>query len=355
MTLDWPAAFERTALPERESTYRFEVGRGQTIDELQREMRRLGVDDWRLSTALDHQSQNPNRPYANQPAPDDPGAVLRWTMDGDQFAVACDHYDAVRDNLRAIRLYVEEKRKMEQRPVTTGASEFANARLPSGDDPEPAGPPAHEVLGVVPDAPDSVVEAAARERIKEAHPDQGGTAADLKRVREARDELLDGRAARSDGGARFCEACHAAIDPGREVVVDADAYHEGCAPDEAVENHDLAKFATDGGEVVVPWNEGGVYHRTTDCGGIMETGAKSVPVDEAEEAGLRPCEKCFDVSERGRSMRTDGGTQVSLARIDDLAQEAITHSRRGDGERARELLRDLRQHVHQGVGRAPRE
>lgn len=35
------------------------------------------------------------------------------------------------------------------------------------------------------------MKAAAQQRIKEAHPDHGGSAAELKRVREARDELLE--------------------------------------------------------------------------------------------------------------------------------------------------------------------
>jgi len=77
MSLDWPPAFERTEPRERADTSRFDVGRSQTIDELEREMDRLGVDEWRLETALDHQSRGRNRPYANQPEPDDPAAVLR--------------------------------------------------------------------------------------------------------------------------------------------------------------------------------------------------------------------------------------------------------------------------------------
>jgi len=111
-------------------------------------------------------------------------------MDGEQFAVACDHYATVRDNLRTVRLYVEEKRKMEARPGTTGASEFAHARLPSGE-PEPAGPPPHEVRGVAPDAPASVVQAAARRLKAERHPDSGGSTEEFQRVVEAEEAMLD--------------------------------------------------------------------------------------------------------------------------------------------------------------------
>lgn len=49
----------------------------------------------------------------------------------------------------------------------------------------------HAVLDVTPDASDAVVKAAAREKIKEAHPDQGGSQLQFRRVKQARDRLLD--------------------------------------------------------------------------------------------------------------------------------------------------------------------
>jgi hypothetical protein len=52
--------------------------------------------------------------------------------DGEQFAVACDRYDDVRDNIRTIGLYVEGKRKMSNRPVNTGQDEFATPNPANG-------------------------------------------------------------------------------------------------------------------------------------------------------------------------------------------------------------------------------
>jgi hypothetical protein len=152
--IDWPPEWERTLARERSKNRSYEVSQNDAITDLDDELDRLGVDDWRLSTAMDHQSRNPNYPYSNQPEPDDPGVVCRWSMDGDQFAVACDAYSRVRDNLRTVGLYIREKRKMSGRPVTTGETEFANARLPSGEeDAVAADPPPYQVLGVDPDAP----------------------------------------------------------------------------------------------------------------------------------------------------------------------------------------------------------
>jgi len=187
MSIDWPDGFERTPRTERTKNRNYEVDLQQAIEDLDAELDRLDVDDWRLSTAMDHQSRNPNYPYANQPEPEDPGVVVRWSMDGDQYAVACDAHTRVRDNLRTVGLYIREKRKMEQRPVTTGEAEFANARLPSGED----DPPPHEVLGVDPDAPEAVVQGAYRAKVQDVHPDKGGSAEALKRVKRSQEAMLD--------------------------------------------------------------------------------------------------------------------------------------------------------------------
>lgn len=52
--------------------------------------------------------------------------------------------------------------------------------------------PAHEVLDVPPDAPAETVHAAAREQLKRAHPDLGGSSAEFRRILRARDQLLRG-------------------------------------------------------------------------------------------------------------------------------------------------------------------
>ena len=196
MTVDWPSGFERTPERDRSPNRSYEVSLHDSITDLAEELQRLDVEDWRLSTDMDHQTRNPNYPYANQPEPEDPGVVVRWRMDGEQYAVACDDYSRVRDNLRTVGLYIREKRKMEQRPVETGESEFANARLPPADEDDVvvagAGTePAHEVLEVDPDAEPEVVKAAFRAKAKTAHPDQGGSRSEWKQVQQAKQVMLD--------------------------------------------------------------------------------------------------------------------------------------------------------------------
>jgi hypothetical protein len=193
--LDWPTGWERTSSIERSRGRKFQASLADTTSDLEREMDRMDVDDWRASTASGGSHTKPNGLPKYSANPEDPGFVLRWTDDGEQFAVACDAYTRLRDNVRAVYLWVHETRMRAQRPVRTGDSEFAAARLPSGDeDAIEAREPPHEVLGVDPDAPDDVVKGAARALKKRTHPDQGGSNEDLKRILEAEEAMLD------DGG-----------------------------------------------------------------------------------------------------------------------------------------------------------
>jgi len=201
--VDWPAWADRTPTAKRTRTSKFSVTLASALNDIETELEdRLGVDDWRLSTAVPHRKSD-GRPYADA-NPDDPAAVVRWSMDGEQYAVAADEYAGLRDNVRAIGLYLEEKRKMSNRPIHTGQSEFATARLPSAGEDAIAAPPAqrsddvldeepHEVLDVSPDAPDEIVRAAFKAQVRDlnGHPDTGGSSGRFEKLKQAREELLD--------------------------------------------------------------------------------------------------------------------------------------------------------------------
>jgi len=193
--IDWPAFIDRTPPRQRERTAKFRVPMGKTIDDIETELEdRLEVDDWRLSTAAPHRKKD-GRPYADA-NPDDPGAVVRWTKDTNQYAIAADEYDDLRDNLRAIGLYIAEKRKMSNRPVKTGQDEFATAQLPSGNEDAivaDAGHQApHEILGVEQNAPEAAVRGAYRGLLKERHPDHGGSPEEFAELQRAKEAMLDG-------------------------------------------------------------------------------------------------------------------------------------------------------------------
>lgn len=190
--IDWPNRFERTPPNERTRSSKFSAKLGRTTDQIEAELDRMDVDYWRASIGNSHTLANSlPRHNAN---PDDPGFVLRWQDGGTDYAVACDQYARLRDNVRAVYLWLNETRMRAQRPVETGQDSFAAAALPAGDEDahavEPAEPP-HEVLDLRPDAPDSVVKSAARAHKKDAHPDNGGSMEELQRIEDAEEAMLD--------------------------------------------------------------------------------------------------------------------------------------------------------------------
>jgi hypothetical protein len=191
--IDWPTGFERTPARRRKSARKFQASLADTTEKIEAEMERMGVDKFRASTGSGGAYTKSNGLPKHNANPDDPGFVLRWTKDGEQFAVACDEYASLRGNARAVYLWVRETRKRGTRPVRTGDTEFAAARLPSGEeDAVVAEVPPHEVLGVAPDAPESVVEDAYRERVQETHPDKpDGDQEAFRRVQEAREAMLN--------------------------------------------------------------------------------------------------------------------------------------------------------------------
>lgn len=191
MTLDWPTGFDRTPAAERTKNRSFEASIADTTSDIETEMDRLDPDSWRAEIGNQHTKSN-GLPLHNA-NPDDPGFILRWQKDGEQFAVACDDSPRLRDNLRTVYLWIHETRMRSQRPIETGESEFAAARLPSGNgDAVAAEPPAHAILGVDPDASDAEVKAAYRKRVQETHPDkESGSREAFERVRDAKEAMLD--------------------------------------------------------------------------------------------------------------------------------------------------------------------
>lgn len=197
MTLDWPEGFERTDPADRISyPGGFEVSRTRAFDSIVEEIEKIdGAMNVRVETAAPHTQKAPHRPYQDRD-PDDPGVVAYYDREGQGYAVACDRWDNLRDNARAVALYVDSKRAIERYGVATVGSEFETQALPSGEEDVVAAgsgrsEPPHEVLGVAPDAPDAVVKGAARSLKAEKHPDSGGSRDAFRRVVEAEEAMLD--------------------------------------------------------------------------------------------------------------------------------------------------------------------
>lgn len=201
MALEWPEGYDRTP-PEDREPYpgNISVGHRAAFTSIDDELDAWGCTLDRVEFAATPYARDPDIPHKSDD-PDDPGvaAYFRRTDEhADQgYAIACDRWNSLRDNARAIALYVRRKRLAERCGVSTASSEFSTAALPpTGDDaiaaPAATSEPApYEVLQVAPGAGRDVVKAAYRARAKELHSDAGGSTDGMTRLNKAKEAMLD--------------------------------------------------------------------------------------------------------------------------------------------------------------------
>jgi hypothetical protein len=200
MTFTWPAGWPRTAPVKR---LRGDFGKSQTTrhgegenswtttrkvglqwtDAVRRvndEIRRMGGTFPRIDTDANNDAE--------------PGVVLSFRLGNRPVVFPCDRYKSKAQNLAAIAATLEAKRAIERHGVSTLEREFEGyLALGAGDGTTYGVQPAavalpqkpHEVLGVAPDAPLEVCEAAWRALCKTAHPDRGGSDAQMHRLNDA--------------------------------------------------------------------------------------------------------------------------------------------------------------------------
>ncbi len=108
-------------------------------------------------------------------------AEVSFEVNGQPQRFACSKFADGRTNLRAIYLVLDATRKAAQRGILEELVSIAVAFLPPGK----VRRPAHEILGVMPDAGLPIAEAAFRVKAKTAHPDHGGTEEMMKELNEA--------------------------------------------------------------------------------------------------------------------------------------------------------------------------
>lgn len=178
--LHWPQGWPRTATPQRS---RFDGSFAKIRDELFREIERLGGQYVVLSTNV--ALRRDGLPYANQAEPFDGGVAVYFMRRGQQMVFACDKWDRVKDNMRAIQRSIEAIRGLER----WGASEMME-RAFSAFEALPPPRSCWDVLGLKPGAGSAEVNAAYRSKAKTFHPDHGGSASAMAELNRARDEAL---------------------------------------------------------------------------------------------------------------------------------------------------------------------
>ena len=172
--LDWPLGYART---KNRKYSRFQQTPGAALSFLRQEVSRLGGKNLVVSTSLPVRKDGGI--YAEYLAKkvDDPGVAIYFDLNGEPIAMCCDQYDRVFDNAYALGKSVEALRGIDR----WGCSEFMKRAFTGFKALPESGSAtsenwAEEVLSVQPGDTWDRVKFLYRQRVKDSHPDTGGTA-----------------------------------------------------------------------------------------------------------------------------------------------------------------------------------
>jgi len=183
--LSWPRGWPRTKNPSRS---RFDVPFTSARDGLMEQIRLLGGRLPVLSSDLE--LRRDGLPYANQREPADKGVAVYFEWKGQPRVFACDRWDRIKDNIRALEKTIEAIRGIER----WGASDMLERAFTGFTAlPSPGAKRSwREVLGFERASnPDREgIELAFRSKAKRAHPDAGGSTEAMAELNAARAEAL---------------------------------------------------------------------------------------------------------------------------------------------------------------------
>jgi hypothetical protein len=182
--LYWPLQHPRTS---SRRPARFLVDFVTARDDLLRELGLLSARDVVISSNVP--IRRDGLPGAPDREPADPGVAVYFTRKGRPFVIACDQFDRVRWNLRAIGATIEALRSIERHGTTSMLEQAFSgfAALPAASAPKPW----REVLGLLPGPCDAeTVRSRVRELARVHHPDVGGSAQRMAEINAAADAAL---------------------------------------------------------------------------------------------------------------------------------------------------------------------
>lgn len=176
--LAWPPGRPRTRFPERSN---FDVSLGRAIQDVRAEVDRLAGRDLIISSNLP--LRRDGLPYANSSQPADRGVAVYFKYKGKPMCFACDRWQAVGDNMRAIAKTIDALRGI----ARWGTGDMIEQAF-TGFTALPAPESWWQVLELTgPDVPPSTIEDAHRRLAMKHHPDRGGDTEKMARINRARD------------------------------------------------------------------------------------------------------------------------------------------------------------------------
>ena len=179
--LQWPDGVRRTKHP---ASSRFEGSLGRIQKELLDEIGRLGGILPVISANIPLRKDGLH--YASYKNPEDKGVAVYFQLNGKSMAMACDKWDRIEDNMKAIMKTIEAMRGMER----WGVSEVTD-RVFQGFKALPAPKRWWDILGVPSDATEEEIKQAYRDLARKHHPDMGGDGAQLAEINVANKEAME--------------------------------------------------------------------------------------------------------------------------------------------------------------------
>lgn len=184
--LHWPEGWPRTKHPQ---SSRFDVSFATARDGLMEQIRMLGGRYVVLSSNIE--LRRDGLPYANQPEPADKGVAVYFEWKGKQHVLACDRWNRIKDNMRALEKSVEAMRGIDRWGASTILERSFSAFValpPAGERKRPW----REVFGFpAVSRPDREgIEIEFRRLAKKHHPDAGGSPDAMAELNRARDEAM---------------------------------------------------------------------------------------------------------------------------------------------------------------------
>jgi hypothetical protein len=171
-----------------------EISIADATRRLLEELERMGVREYDVVISSNLQLRLDGLPRSGQSQPADPGAAVYWRDKGRDRCMAIDAYDRVEHNIAALAATIEAMRAIERHG---GAAILDRAFTGFTALPAPivAGMKKHwrDVLGFPHDYQVSadLVRERYRSRATAAHPDTGGSHAEMSELNAARDEALE--------------------------------------------------------------------------------------------------------------------------------------------------------------------
>lgn len=184
--LQWPEGRPRTPGRDQRSAKFNEggllVSKSHALKRLRHQVRMLGAEPPVVSTMIE--LRRDGTPRRGRRAPEDTGVAVYFDLTGEQFCLACDHWDRIADNIVAIAKHIEASRGQERWGVATAKDTFAGFKAL----PAPGTKEWHLILEVPANADRKSIDAAYRALARERHPDQGGSDAMMADLNAAYDQ-----------------------------------------------------------------------------------------------------------------------------------------------------------------------